>query len=153
MLRRFSEDRIGLFSVFYIVAMVFIAIFAYWIAPDSSPNANQMHLSIHSKPPGFSTQILILPNPNADQGTEEIAIDRLFWKQDQLFYNASRFTWLWCIILNSCGHSGRSMIVFFLGYYLFPNTAFQSFINASIPLSVKGCVIAFFNTSYGTVAI
>ena len=89
MLRRFSEDRIGLFSVFYIVTMVFIAIFAYWIAPDSSPNANQMHLSIHSKPPGFSTQILILPNPNADQGTEEIAIDRLFWKQDQLFYNAS----------------------------------------------------------------
>ena len=88
-LRRFSEDRIGLFSVFYIVTMVFIAIFAYWIAPDSSPNANQMHLSIHSKPPGFSTQILILPNPNADQGTEEIAIDRLFWKQDQLFYNAS----------------------------------------------------------------
>ena len=89
MLRRFSEDRIGLFSMFYIVTMVFIAIFAYWIAPDSSPNANQMHLSIHSKPPGFSTQILILPNPNADQGTEEIAIDRLFWKQDQLFYNAS----------------------------------------------------------------
>ena len=52
-------------------------------------NANQMHLSIHSKPPGFSTQILILPNPNADQGTEEIAINRLLWKQDQLFYIAS----------------------------------------------------------------
>ena len=89
MLRRFSEDRIGLFSVFYIVVMIFVAVFAYWIAPDSSSNANQMHLSIHSKPPGFSTQILILPNPNADQGTEEIAINRLLWKQDQLFYNAS----------------------------------------------------------------
>ena len=89
MLRRFSEDRIGLFSVFYIVVMIFVAVFAYWIAPDSSSNANQMHLSIHSKPPGFSTQILILPNPNADQGTEEIAINRLLWKHDQLFYNAS----------------------------------------------------------------
>lgn len=89
MLRRFSEDRIGLFSVIYIVVMIFVAVFAYWIAPDSSSNANQMHLSIHSKPPGFSTQILILPNPNADQGTEEIAINRLLWKQDQLFYNAS----------------------------------------------------------------
>ena len=89
MLSRFSEDRIGLFSVFYIVAMIFVAVFAYWIAPDSSQNANQMHLSIHSKSPGFSTQILILPNPNADQGTEEIAIDRLLWKQDQLFYIAS----------------------------------------------------------------
>tara|TARA_B110000305_G_scaffold54667_1_gene60321 strand:+ start:385 stop:1416 length:1032 start_codon:yes stop_codon:yes gene_type:complete len=89
MLRRFSEDRIGLFSVIYIVVMIFVAVFAYWIAPDSSSNANQMHLSIHSKPPGFSTQILILPNPNADQGTEEIAINRLLWKQDQLFYNVS----------------------------------------------------------------
>jgi len=89
MLRRFSEDRIGLFSVFYIVVMIFVAVFAYWIAPDSSSNANQMHLSIHSKPPGFSTQILILPNPNADQGTEEIVINRLLWKHDQLFYNAS----------------------------------------------------------------
>ena len=89
MLRRFSEDRIGLFSLIYIVVMIFVAVFAYWIAPDSSSNANQMHLSIHSKPPGFSTQILILPNPNADQGTEEIAINRLLWKQDQLFYNAS----------------------------------------------------------------
>ena len=48
-----------------------------------------MHLSIHSKPPGFSTQILILPNPNPDQGTEEVAIARLIWKQDKLFYNAS----------------------------------------------------------------
>ena len=89
MLRRFSEDRIGLFSVFYIVAMIFVAVFAYWIAPDSSSNANQMHLSIHSKLPGFSTQILILPNPNPDQGTEEVAIARLIWKQDKLFYNAS----------------------------------------------------------------
>ena len=89
MLCRFSEDRIGLFSVFYIVVMIFVAVFAYWIAPDSSSNANQMQLSIHSKPPGFSTQILILPNPNADQGTEEIAINRLLWKQEQLFYNAS----------------------------------------------------------------
>ena len=89
MLRRFSEDRIGLFSVMYIVVMIFVAVFAYYIAPDDSSNANQMHLSIHSKPPGFSSQILILPNPNADQGTEEVAIDRLVWEEGQLFYNAS----------------------------------------------------------------
>ncbi len=40
----------------------FIALFAYLLAPDSSPNANQMHLSIHSKPPGFTTKILNVPN-------------------------------------------------------------------------------------------
>lgn len=87
-LSRFSEDRLGLISVFFIVVISFIAVFAYVLAPDSTPNANQMHLSIHSKPPGFSTQILILPNSNFKQGTEEIAIEKLVWKQDKLFYQA-----------------------------------------------------------------
>ena len=64
--------------------MTFIAAFAYLLAPDNSHNANQMHLSIHSRPPGFSTQILILPNSNFQQGTEEIAIEKLVWKKDKL---------------------------------------------------------------------
>ena len=87
-LNRFLEDRIGLISVLYIVAITFIAAFAYVLAPDSSPNANQMHLSIHSKPPGFSTQILILPNSNFEKGTGEIAIEQLVWKEDKLFFQA-----------------------------------------------------------------
>jgi len=87
-LSRFSKDRLGLISVFYIVVMTFIAAFAYLLAPDNSHNANQMHLSIHSRPPGFSTQILILPNSNFQQGTEEIAIEKLVWKKDKLFYQA-----------------------------------------------------------------
>ena len=87
-LNRFLEDRLGLISVLYIVVITFIAAFAYVLAPDSSPNANQMHLSIHSKPPGFSTQILILPNSNFEKGTEEIAIEQLVWKEDKLFFQA-----------------------------------------------------------------
>lgn len=87
-LNRFLEDRLGLMSVLYIVVITFIASFAYVLAPDSSPNANQMHLSIHSKPPGFSTQILILPNSNFEKGTEEIAIEQLVWKEDKLFFQA-----------------------------------------------------------------
>jgi peptide/nickel transport system permease protein len=33
----------------------------YAIAPDDSSNANQMHLSIHSKKPGFEVQMLHIP--------------------------------------------------------------------------------------------
>ena len=40
--------------------MVLMAIFAYKIAPDNTSNANQMHLSIHSKPPGFKVKVLVL---------------------------------------------------------------------------------------------
>jgi peptide/nickel transport system permease protein len=44
----------GAFSVAFIVILVLVSIFAYVLAPDNSENANQMHLSIHSKPPGFN---------------------------------------------------------------------------------------------------
>jgi len=35
--------------------------FCYVLAPDHSSNANQMHLEIHSKKPGFTVQMLHLP--------------------------------------------------------------------------------------------
>lgn len=75
-----------------------VALFAYVLAPDNSPNANQMHLSIHSKPPGFSTQMLSVPN-NVEQvvpstitsffkgmpsGNTEIPFYNLEIKKDQL---------------------------------------------------------------------
>jgi len=49
-------------SFYFIVFCGFIAVFAYVFAPDNSQNANQMHLSIHSKPPGFKVQMLTVPS-------------------------------------------------------------------------------------------
>ncbi|WP_252159112.1 ABC transporter permease [Candidatus Arcticimaribacter forsetii] len=75
-------------SFLYIIFMVFVAISAYWIAPDNTPNANQMHLSIHSKPPGFSSKILILPSSSVHSVSEELAIDSLKWVDKKLFFHA-----------------------------------------------------------------
>jgi peptide/nickel transport system permease protein len=61
-LNRFKKNRSGLFSFWYILICGFLAVFAYVIAPDNSVNANQMHLEIHSKPPGFSVKILTIPS-------------------------------------------------------------------------------------------
>ncbi len=58
--KKFLKDLWALFSVVYIISLVLVAIFAYQIAPDSTSNANQMHLSIHSKPPGFKVDMLVL---------------------------------------------------------------------------------------------
>jgi len=49
-------------SLSFLVLCTLVAIFAYAIAPDNSENANQMHLSIHSKAPGFSVQLLRIPS-------------------------------------------------------------------------------------------
>ena len=60
-LRKFKKNFWGVFSFCFIVLVALISVFAYVLAPDNSTNANQMHLSIHSKPPGFSVLMLYVP--------------------------------------------------------------------------------------------
>ncbi|WP_139955721.1 ABC transporter permease [Flavicella sediminum] len=61
-LQKFKQNKTGVFSFWYIVLCGFIAVFCYLIAPDTSSNANQMHLEIHSKAPGYKTSLLVIPN-------------------------------------------------------------------------------------------
>ena len=61
-LRKFKKNFWGVFSFWFIVLIGLVSIFAYVIAPDNSQNANQMHLSIHSKKPGFKVKMLSMPN-------------------------------------------------------------------------------------------
>ena len=60
--KKFKQNKLGLLSFVFIILCGFIAIFCYALAPDNSNFANQMHLEIHSKPPGFSVQMLSIPN-------------------------------------------------------------------------------------------
>ena len=60
-LQKFKKNFWGVFSLGVIVICGLLAFLAYALAPDNSENANQMHLSIHSKPPGFSIPILTVP--------------------------------------------------------------------------------------------
>lgn len=60
-LQKFKKNFWGVFSLWFIIVLLFMSIFAYLLAPDSSENANQMHLAIHSKPPGFTVQLLSIP--------------------------------------------------------------------------------------------
>ncbi len=61
-LRKFKKNTIGVLSFWFIVICGFVAVFSYGIAPDNSSNANQMHLEIHSKKPGFEVLILTIPS-------------------------------------------------------------------------------------------
>ena len=60
--KKFNNNLTVAISFCFIVFIAFTSTFAYIIAPDSSQYANQMHLSIHSKPPGFETLMLVEPN-------------------------------------------------------------------------------------------
>lgn len=61
-LQKFKKNTTGVFSFWFIVVCGLVAIFAYLLAPDNSSNANQMHLEIHSKKPGFEVLMLTIPS-------------------------------------------------------------------------------------------
>ncbi|NRD19367.1 ABC transporter permease [Winogradskyella eckloniae] len=61
-LQKFKKNFWGVFSLGIIACIGLISICAYWFAPDASKNANQMHLSIHSKAPGFEVEMLTIPS-------------------------------------------------------------------------------------------
>ena len=61
-LQKFKKNFWGVFSLGIIGCIGLISVFAYLFAPDASKNANQMHLSIHSKSPGFEVQMLTIPS-------------------------------------------------------------------------------------------
>lgn len=97
-LQRFSKNRWGVFSLGWIVLMVFLAIFAYVFAPDNTTNANQMNVLVHSKPPGFKVQMLQIPINDIEQSffdkvffgsqklTNEIPIKSFKIQNDSLIY-------------------------------------------------------------------
>ncbi len=66
-LQKFKKNFWGVFSLAFLVLATLVAIFAYAIAPDNSKNANQMHLSIHSKSPGFEVEMLHIPSTEITQ--------------------------------------------------------------------------------------
>ena len=59
--QKFKKNKTGLISLGYIILCGLTALFCYVLAPDNSNSANQMHIEIHSKKPGFSTQMLFIP--------------------------------------------------------------------------------------------
>ncbi len=75
-LQKFKKNFWGVFSFYFVVIIGVVSVFAYVFAPDNSQNANQMHLSIHSKKPGFKTSLLTLPS---EIENEQGVLDKLFF--------------------------------------------------------------------------
>lgn len=59
--RRLKKNKAAIAGMIVIIIAVIIAVFAYFISPDSSPNANRMIVEIGGRKPGFKQQFLLLP--------------------------------------------------------------------------------------------
>jgi peptide/nickel transport system permease protein len=75
-LQKFKKNFWGVFSFCFIVLVGLVSVFAYAFAPDNSQYANQMHLSIHSKNPGFEVTMLTLPSQLQNN---QSGFDKLFF--------------------------------------------------------------------------
>jgi len=81
-LQKFKKNTTGVLSFWFIVLCGFIAVFAYFLAPDNSNNANQMHLEIHSKKPGFEVLMLTIA---ADKIENQSFFNKLLYGKKQQF--------------------------------------------------------------------
>jgi len=59
--KRLKQNKLAFFSLCYIVLSILIGIFAVVISPDSSPNANQMHIELATKNPLTTVLFLQIP--------------------------------------------------------------------------------------------
>ena len=59
--KRFRSNKLGMLSCFYVLVWVLLALFAYVVIPDKTPNANRQLLEISTKKPGFEVDMLMLP--------------------------------------------------------------------------------------------
>jgi peptide/nickel transport system permease protein len=60
---RFKRNKAAMFGLFVIAAVFFIAVSAYRLAPDDTPDANEQTLALAMMPPGYSTLMLYIPKP------------------------------------------------------------------------------------------
>ena len=68
--QRFRKNKLGMAASIYIVLVAFIALFAYYLIPDPTPNANRQLLELSTRKPGFELDMLMLrkENPPAKVG-------------------------------------------------------------------------------------
>ena len=59
--KRFRSNKLGMLSCFYVIIWALLALFAYLVIPDKTPNANRQLLEISTKKPGFEVDMLMVP--------------------------------------------------------------------------------------------
>jgi peptide/nickel transport system permease protein len=63
---KFKQNRWAMVSLWFLVLVLLLAVFAYLVMPDNSPDANQQTLQIGAQKPGFSVTVAKIPKPQAD---------------------------------------------------------------------------------------
>lgn len=67
--RRLKKNRGAVMGMVVIGLAILVSLFAYWLAPDNSPNANRMMVEIGGEHPGYKASFLKIKNERAPDET------------------------------------------------------------------------------------
>ena len=59
--QKLQQNKLALFSLYFILGLCLISCFAVFISPDNSPHANEMHLELATQPPFTNIVFLEIP--------------------------------------------------------------------------------------------
>ena len=59
--KRFRSNKLGMASCGFVLLWALLALFAYLVIPDKTPNVNRQILEISTKKPGFEVDMLMVP--------------------------------------------------------------------------------------------
>lgn len=79
-----QKNKAAVAGVVIIAIALWVAVFAYYIAPDHSPYANRMIVEIGGQKPGFEMQFLLVPKERVVKNAD--IISRLLYGQEDAFY-------------------------------------------------------------------
>ena len=68
--KRFRSNKLGMISCGFVLLWALMALFAYLIIPDKTPNANRQILEISTKKPGFEVDMLMIPKETPPAKTD-----------------------------------------------------------------------------------
>jgi peptide/nickel transport system permease protein len=80
---RFRKNYLAVFGMIVIGFSVLMAILGYWICPDSSPNANQMHIQYSIQKPGSEFTLLLIRKKKKIDSLN--VFERLWWGQTPFY--------------------------------------------------------------------
>lgn len=85
--KKLLQNKAAAVGIVIIMMTVFTSVFAYWLAPDPSPNANRMILEISGMKPGFTITFLKIPRTTDHRGQVSFITRTISGKPDA-------YTWI-----------------------------------------------------------
>lgn len=83
--KRLKKNKGAMFGLVIIIISLLVAVFAYFLSPDPSPNANRIILETGGNRPGFSQQFLLLKKEKTVQ-TPGFLKQLIGGKEDRYYY-------------------------------------------------------------------